>query len=813
MSRTQALLPGDYANGARVVETTLRPVRPACLIPEDAPNLAARFAESRSLAWGGHVGFVFPFSRSEGLREPWQQIFDQLDPDQVFALGIPRPQRSSGVVNMHAPHREPPKPLVDRMGDDLGRLVYTAEDGPERLFISASTLIHSALDAVGQNLKPPDNEHYAIVPSAARRSPAYLPVVARYGSLDDKTLKEALDEVYSHRYQFHLDILESIEVREVAVRSVAELTGDLSGLLEGEEPERALTLPELTLRGMQITGTGKPLFSHRRSDSREKSRYPPIVVTGASDSVEDFALFWNLRSEHYFAKPFPLWLPLDFLEDSEAPAAIQAALKRFRPSVGETYPRMDDVSIVSASTSAEELQERLCSRYPEARIGTDDLSSLFTATCEYSYATEKTPAYFETGRASIRPLKPEEFKKNLIPRVDNVVYEVGVDGMWIPQSEAMAQHLGRMRWYGHDNITKRGNLRFVEQFNKESSSRDLLDIRTPDGWSVLSSVFGERGYDIEPTAKGSASLGQLALLGDVENLKVIASSGVRKLLQELSRRRGETRPYLDERKTLPFERFREVLGREAAGDILRWLVEHRVVFRGAVMGCPRCKMTAWYSIDRVQEVWRCDGCQEDSPIPLEMDRSTWRYRVNELYARGHDQGTLTPLLTLNAMHVAWGGWSTRGDIGFYPGIEITAKEGADVPFPHKEIDLVAMMGGTLIIAECKESAGHLAKPEKVSEFAQQLGDVVVLADHLEAARVLVASSTPFPEDKDQLVAEVPAEHSVDIRWLDSHDLLDPNVILHPLAHPTADGERIDKPEGWEDDYLEWVRTSVADQTI
>lgn len=299
MSRMRALLPGEYANGARIIETTLRPVRPACLIPEDDPSLTARFAESRSLAWGGHVGFVFPFSRSEGLREPWRQLLDQLDPDEVFALGIPRPKHSSGVVNMHAPHRERPKPLVDRMGDDLGRLVYTAEEGPERLFISASTLIHSVLDAVGQDMKPPDSENYVIVPRAARQSSVYLPIVARYGGLDDEMLN------------------------------------------------------------------------------------------------------WNLRSEHYFAKPFPLWLPLDLLEDSETPAAIQAALKRFRPFVGESRPRMEDVLIVSASTSADELQERLRSRYPEARIGKDSLSSLFRATCEYSYTTEKTPAYFENASLSI----------------------------------------------------------------------------------------------------------------------------------------------------------------------------------------------------------------------------------------------------------------------------------------------------------------------------------------------------------------------------------------------------------------------------
>ncbi len=341
MSRTQALLPDDYANGVRVVETTLRPVRQACLIPENDLNLAARFAESRSLAWGGHVGFVFPYSRSEGMREPWRRLLDQLDPDQVLALGMPRPQGSSSVVNMHGPQIKPSKPIVDRIGDELGRLVYTEEEGPEGLFVNGSTLIHSILDAVGPNFKPPDSEYYAIVPRAARRSPVYLPIVARYGSVSYETLDEVLSERHSPRYRFNLDISEHIEVREVGAGTIAELTGDLSSILDGEDPEHALTLPELSLRGMKIRGSGNPLFSKRGAGGHEKRRYPPIVVTGAPDSVADFALFWNLRSEHYFAKPFPLWLPLDSLEDPETPKAIQAALKRFSPFVGETgiWPR------------------------------------------------------------------------------------------------------------------------------------------------------------------------------------------------------------------------------------------------------------------------------------------------------------------------------------------------------------------------------------------------------------------------------------------------------------------------------------------
>ena len=55
-----------------------------------------------------------------------------------------------------------------------------------------------------------------------------------------------------------------------------------------------------------------------------------------------------------------------------------------------------------------------------------------------------------------------------------------------------------------------------------------------------------------------------------------------------------------------------------------------------------------------------------------------------------------PLLTLCAMHTAWGTSSIDGGLGFYPGVELRAKEGADAAFEYKEIDLVSMRGDLIL---------------------------------------------------------------------------------------------------------------------
>lgn len=784
-SRSRPLLPGGYVDGVGIAETTLRPARPAALIPDNDPDLAAKFARSRSLAWAGIASYAIPYSPGGGLSERWEEVLGLLDPDQVYAAG---------------PLREAEKKRLN----DAGWFVFP-RDEPTALSAECSTLLHSALGVVSKDLEPPDGEAFVVVPEIHRGILAYLPLLARFGDLDERELVCTL-EGRAPSYRYNLDLSKHVRVERVDLSRAASdvWAGDLSGLVEEGEEEHALTLPDLTLEGLRIAPRTRSKRNRGVREVEDEHR-APMVVTGAHDSVEDFALYWNLRAEHYFAKPFPLWLPLDLLEDEEGASIVERALGRANEGLAVPRVRKGDVRIVSASTGAGELEERIGGAFPESRIGVESLAELFKTGCDYRHATERSTVHFERGRASIGPPRPEAFK-NLVPYIDYVAYDVGVEGMWLPQGREMAARLGSFPYHARELVSKKGTLRFVEPFIKRSSEADLLDLRTPDGWGLLSSIFEERGYEIKPSDKAKLALGQLSRLGGVEALGVVASSKVRKLLQELCIRRGEKNPYVAERKTLPFERIEKALGRRSTPDVLRWLIERRVLFRGTELKCPNCELERWYEVDRVGEIWRCDGCQEDLPIPLKLHQTGWQYRINELYARGHQQGTLTPLLSLYAMHVAWGTGPGGDALGFYPGVKLEAKKGAGVPFPEKEIDLVVVRGEDLILTECKESTGHLAKEE--AEFAGQLGDLVKLADHLGASLVLGTSSTAFPEDKGPLLREVPADHSVEIGWLDGHDLLDPNLYLHPLAHPPATGGRIGKPEGWEAGYLDWVRTSV-----
>lgn len=782
MSRSGVLLPREYESGARVVETTLRPARPACLIPDDDPDMAARFIRSRCLAWAGQASYVIPYSRSGGLSEQWEELLRLFDPDRVFAI-------------------EPLLEAEKERLNDAGWFVYP-RDEPLALSGESSTLLHSALKALADGLKTPESPYFVVVPEVPRPAAAYLHLLARFGGLDEEELKYYLNE-QAPSYEYHLDLSEFVRVERVNLSRASSgvWTGDLRGLVGEEEVEHALTLPELTCMGLRITGRSR---SKRARGEREvEDGYNvPVVVTGAYDSVEDFALYWNLRAEHYFARPFPLWLPLSALEYERGPAIVESALSRANEGLTVAQVRKRDVRIVSAATPTEELEERLRASYPEAHIGAGSLAELFKTTCDYHHTTEQSTAHFERGRASLRPPRPEAFK-GLVPYVDRVAYDVGVEGMWLPQSKALAWHLGRSSDHAREIVSKKGTLRFVESFNKNFSEADLLNLQTPDGWDLLSSVFEDCGYDVFSTTGSKLALGQLSLVDGIEGMKVLASSRVHRLLKELSGRRGEKRAFVAERKGAEKSRF-DSWG-QAGSQLLSWLIKRQILFRGVDLVCPRCELKRWYEVDRVTKVWRCDGCQVDSPVPLDLGATRWQYRVNELYARGHDQGTITVLLTLHAMSNAWGRSFSREALGYYPGVRLRAKAGAAVPVEQvDDIDLVAIRGSKLILAECKESAEFLKEPEQVSKFANQLSKLYTVAHHMGASQLIVATSTRWPEEKGPLLKGVSDNSSVEIEWWDEAYVLDPHFAFPQVSYPGAA-----LPEGWTDTYLDWVASSLT----
>jgi hypothetical protein len=454
--------------------------------------------------------------------------------------------------------------------------------------------------------------------------------------------------------------------------------------------------------------------------------------------------------------------------------------------------------VTSASLPLEYLEETVRPLFPEADI-TADFADLVGRTTDYYVVEEQQPVFLRGGTARIRRIRPPGMDR-LMPELDHVVHEVRLEGVRLPAVQAVEQEVYGIPGRGNRTMTRSGAFRVVDPHKQFFPGKDFMEIRLPDGWSVLEALFEHYGYTCHPTAKSRAALGQVGLLGGVEGINVVANSKVYGAMKGLSVAdvRDGMRPYRADRRAEGFNYFSRAFGNQHAEPILRWLVENKLLLRGVSIKCPRCMIKLWYGVERIAERWTCDGCRKEMPIPVRSDALHWRYRVNELWANGQDQGTVAPLLALYAMHARWGSTFASEGFGYYPGIKLKKRSGASVPVDREiEIDLVALWGGRPVLVECKESAEHLGDTDEAEDFAAQLGDQVRLAEHLGARTVIVASPSRFPEDKSILTSRVPEGVGVEIEWWDQYVLLDPLYFTGNMK--ARDAETL---------HLEWLSQTL-----
>lgn len=788
------LAPGEVLEGTRLATVRLRPVRAALLVPERSTKAAAAAVDACCLSWGGFANCIVPYSKDEGIRDPWREIVETLDPDLFVCFGD-----------------EPPAQLADYVRNRGYHHVFPYEpEGFETLV--TGTLIYSALDAF-MNSRDIERKSSPLVLPLYRGFPeALLAFQARYGSMLETTGFH--DEKYVHNLlvrdgaQLTATHRDFFDIRECQAREhynfevpkmISEVfVGDLGRLLpeNTEDTEtRITTLPEVTLAGI----TRREPRAGAASPAESRKHDAKVVVLGDYTSVDDLALFWSLRAMRPGGHPFPLWLPYRHVYDDRAKELIESASREL---AGRRRHSGGSLHITSASLSLDYLEERFRPLFPEADI-TIDIADFVGGTTDYYVVEERQPVTFVEGTAHVSRIRPAKME-GLQPDFDYVVHEVEIEGVKLPPIDAVQEAVFGVPGRGNRVLTEKGGIRTVDPHKSVYPGKDYLEIRLPDGGRLLEAFFEHYGYECLPTAKSRAALGQMGLLGGVEGINVVANSKVYGALKDLcGTREGEEesnyRPYRADRKAEPYNYFTNAFGNQNARPILNWLVENRLLLRGSNIACPRCRLELWYAVDRVGERWACDGCREEMPIPIKPDALHWRYRVNELWANGQDQGTVTPLLALYTMCARWGSTFAREGFGYYPGVELKRSEDSSVPVDHIEVDLMALYEGRLVLVECKESADHLWTPHGADEFADQLMDQIKLAEHVGARKIIIASPSRFPEDKSRLMSKVSDESSkVEVEWWDDEALLDPLYLAGDMK--ANDAQR------W---HLEWLAGSLA----
>lgn len=136
-------------------------------------------------------------------------------------------------------------------------------------------------------------------------------------------------------------------------------------------------------------------------------------------------------------------------------------------------------------------------------------------------------------------------------------------------------------------------------------------------------------------------------------------------------------------------------------------------------------------VDRFGSSFTCDGCNTEMPAPVGARAMNWSYRLNELLAKGRDQGVLPHLLAI------WRSVRERGPntglMGWHPGLEIL---GIDSNQSLREIDVFGIDQGRISIGECKVNGPTL--------HAEEIGHLASVGRELGAEQLLFATLTEFP---------------------------------------------------------------------
>ena len=149
------------------------------------------------------------------------------------------------------------------------------------------------------------------------------------------------------------------------------------------------------------------------------------------------------------------------------------------------------------------------------------------------------------------------------------------------------------------------------------------------------------------------------------------------------------------------------------------------MLRGYKIQCPVCDLRRWYSIDAVSEVFECAGCLTKIQPSIE---APFQYRLNELVARGVDQGSLPVILTLLFLARL-----CRDSFLYVSGIIVQSKTETE-----NDIDILAACDGELVFVECKDLR-EFAQPQIRKEFVNQLNNTIKIALQINVPIVLLST--------------------------------------------------------------------------
>jgi len=478
------------------------------------------------------------------------------------------------------------------------------------------------------------------------------------------------------------------------------------------------------------------LARYYRLDTHRDYEENLVVVIG--DEVADYCLYYCLSRMHDGV----YWLPDNFLRnantkddknnsrgdeeretftDTEEFAASLVMAYSSKASYGHEQKR---ISITSASLNDEQLQLRktwMGNLYPVSR---DEFlaSVIVTPLPELSvncvgrvieinnYANQQD-MIFQDGRSvgRLNTPKPKNFR-HVDPTTHRWITSIEIDGYRPPVLPFLSKDIIESLPTVHETrVAVDGLVYFcpnIAYFGGDIDTNTVRPtLRLVDETEIFAKYFGHSGYEIELSDKGSYLKDTIERFG---SLQAVASFFRVKHNRDIFDQYRFPKDKDDDevvcletekRNYLSFSAFsRKLDDPDKATALIDELIAKDILRRGLIFQCTRCRLAAWYDIGEVSREFKCKRCdlvqlfsQKNWKSPKEP---RWYYRLVETVYLCYASSSYLTALSLDklrqqskeAFH-----YICEADIKNFP------KQGE-----KKEIDILAISDGKLILGECKD---------------------------------------------------------------------------------------------------------------
>ena len=466
--------------------------------------------------------------------------------------------------------------------------------------------------------------------------------------------------------------------------------------------------------------------------SRDTPALPDMaILVSDSLSVEDAALFWNLRA----CRVYVAWLPLHVLEHSLD--EVGWWLVSEAPNYC-FWPGRPDRSVDIAFSAPADSRERLA----------NVLTALTSVSCDAAASARTPPA--RVGSVPTEQLvryrgwPPALWQEHTLVATDGAscsfvprftqrgyggirVAELQWDGCMLPRSPAVTRECVAARtvadlvpWAMPPDGTGNAALA-LPQFRVgrdrylriQVTSESPVDFERPTASEVFAALF--RGAGFVDLRESSAAGYQRDLIDRVGGLAIAAQylggQPTRDLLHLLTDTKDRQKPGWvverpERRRVLHHLDLRKALGWvteactaayfakdcDALPEVAAALLAQGVLERGVLLTCEKCRYKSWYPVAAISDTFTCGRCYATQVYGT---NPPWLYKLAEVVYQGLAEDMHVPILALECLRRR--SQQSSFELAYDSDVYWSSK----AKTVHRNVDLLVLVDGRALVGEAK----------------------------------------------------------------------------------------------------------------